>query len=210
MASIDKKYAKSSSHSFPSSVQSVHQKCANVVRDIFEPSEKKVGYRWILGKKLASGDSLEFEKLIEKLHPVILSDIQSAVGDAPFTSEELKERCVAALKGEQHGTTLEDPSILDDGSLVVKRDYRNDAQMGDLMQVLEEVHNQDLTDGQYIGNSDGEWRWNTKVRRTRYALFKLLTFVQFNILNIIFICNLYLCLYYQYIITLYMLNIIHR
>ena len=140
------------------------QKCADVVRDIFEQSEKKVGYSWILGKKLASGDSLEFEKLIEKLHPVILSDIQTAVGDAPFTPEELKERRVAALKGEQHGTTFGDPSILDNGSSTRK----NDAQMGDLMQVLEEIHNQDLTDGQNIGNSDEDG--STKVRRTRYAI----------------------------------------
>ena len=146
------------------------QKCANVVRDIFEQSETKVGYSWILGKKLASGDSLEFEKLIEKLHPMILSNIQTAVGDAQFTPEELKERRVAALQGEQHGTTLEDPSILDDGSQSVNggSTRKNDAQMGDLMQVLEEVHNQDLTDGQNIGNSDEDG--STKVRRTRYAI----------------------------------------
>ena len=47
----------------------------------------------------------------------------------------------------------------------------SNAQMGDLMQVLEEVHNQDLTDGQ-SDKKDNEEDGNssTKVRRTRYAI----------------------------------------
>ena len=47
----------------------------------------------------------------------------------------------------------------------------SNAQIGDLMQVLEEVHNQDLTDGQ-SDKKDNEEDGNssTKVRRTRYAI----------------------------------------
>lgn len=146
------------------------QQCATVVQSIFEQSERKVGYSWILGKKLASGDMLEVEKLIDQLHPVILSNIKSAIGDAAYTPEELKERRVAALKLERHDNVVE--SALDEGGVSMNSNTRkNDAQMGDLMQVLEEVHNQDLTDKRSDGgNISAEDGGSTKVRRQRYAI----------------------------------------
>lgn len=145
------------------------QQCATVVQSIFEQSERKVGYSWILGKKLASGDMLEVEKLIDQLHPVILSNIQFAIGDAAYTPEELKERRVAALKLECHDNV---ESALDEGGVSMSNSNtrKNDAQMGDLMQVLEEVHNQDLTDKRSDGGNSAEDGGSTKVRRQRYAI----------------------------------------
>lgn len=137
------------------------QKCAGVVRNMFEESEQRAGYSWILGKKLASGDSLELEKLAEDLQPIILTDIQSAVGDAAFTPEEMKERRVEALKVENESPTV---------SMPTGGNQMSDAQMGGLMEILEEVHTQDLTDKQNAtGSEDGD-NASTKVRRTRYAI----------------------------------------
>ena len=55
---------------------SLASKCAEVVRNIFYESEKRVGYSWILGKKLASGDALEMENLVYQLDPVIMPRLQ--------------------------------------------------------------------------------------------------------------------------------------
>ncbi|KAL9185352.1 hypothetical protein ACHAXT_003129 [Thalassiosira profunda] len=138
----------------------VAQKCAEVVRRTFEDSEKRVGYSWILGKKLAGGDALELEKLTDEMRPVILADIQRAVGDAAFTAEELKERRVAALQEEHEvvgGESL--PSVAG-----------KEAQMGELMQILDQVHTQDLTDEQKAESGDQGEGKTTTVRRTRYAI----------------------------------------
>jgi len=128
------------------------EKCADVVRKMFEESEKKAGYGWILGRKLASGDSLETENLVEEIQTVVSTEIQSVIGDAAYTPEELKERRVAALKEE----------------VVVNRSVTRDAQLGGLMDILEEVHKADLPDGQNTeSNVDAA---SGKVRRTRYAI----------------------------------------
>jgi len=137
------------------------EKCANIIGNIFTQSEKRVGYSWILSKKLASGDRLEVDNVIDQLQPVILSEIQEVVGDAAYNEEELKERRVKALNVDQEDST----SMLDNGTST------SNAQMGDLMQVLEEVHNQDLTDGQSDKKDNEEdSKSSTKVRRTRYAI----------------------------------------
>jgi hypothetical protein len=138
------------------------QKCANVVRNIFQDSERRVGYSWILGKKLASGDALELDNLCDRLQPVILSELHAAVGDAAFTPDELKERRVAALKV--------DNDI--DGNQSSNGVGKLNAPMGDLMEILEEVHNQDLIDGRNDGggDDDGGNNTSTRVRRTRYAI----------------------------------------
>lgn len=146
---------------------SLARKCAGVVRKMFEESEKRVGYSWILGKKLASGDTLEVEKLVDELQPVILSELQSAVGDAAFTPEELKERRVAALKEDNESSTQS--SILD-GNKPINGSRKQDAQMSDLMEILEEVHSQDLTDERKGSNDEDGNTNSTKVRRTRYAI----------------------------------------
>jgi hypothetical protein len=139
------------------------EKCANIIGNIFTQSEKRVGYSWILGKKLASGDRLEVDNLIDQLQPVILSEIQGEVGDAAYTKEELKERRVKALNVDQEDS--DSTSMLGNGTST------SNAQMGDLMQVLEEVHNQDLTDGQSKkDNEEEDGNSSTKVRRTRYAI----------------------------------------
>jgi len=141
------------------------QKCAEVVGTRFEESEKKAGYSWILGKRLASGDVMEMDKLVDKLYPIILNDIQSAVGDAAFTPEELKERRVAALKVENE--LLQQPIDLT-GSEKGSGGGKNATQMGDLMEILEEVHTQNLTDEHSTKGEDESTQ--TKVRRTRYVI----------------------------------------
>lgn len=129
------------------------QKCADVVRNIFQESERRVGYSWILGKKLASGDSLELDNFVHQLQPVILSELQAAVGDAAFTPDELKKRRVVALKVENDI----------DGNQLSNGGGKLDAHMSDLMGILEEVHNDESDD--HDSNSS-----STKVRRTRYAI----------------------------------------
>ena len=128
------------------------EKCADVVRKMFEESEKRAGYGWILGRKLASRDSLEAENLVEEIQTVVSTEIQSVIGDAAYTAEELKERRVAALKEEDVGN----------------RSVGRDAQLGGLMDILEEVHKADLPDGDNAEiNVDAA---SGKVRRTRYAI----------------------------------------
>jgi len=128
------------------------EKCADVVRKMFEESEKQAGYGWILGRKLASRDSLETENLVEELRTVVSTEIQSVIGDAAYTAEELKERRVAALKETK----------------VVNRGVGRDAQLSGLMEILEEVHKADLPDGENAeSNVDAI---SGKVRRTRYAI----------------------------------------
>eukprot|EP00985_Skeletonema_marinoi_P026810 scaffold21131_cov194-Skeletonema_marinoi.AAC.6 len=128
------------------------EKCADVVRKMFEESEKRAGYGWILGRKLASRDSLEAENLVEEIQTVVSTEIQSVIGDAAYTAEELKERRVAALKEEDVGN----------------RSVGRDAQLGGLMDILEEVHKADLPDGDNAeSNVDAA---SGKVRRTRYAI----------------------------------------
>jgi len=139
------------------------RKCAGTVRKIFEESEKKLGYSWILGKKLASGDAMELERLVDEMHPIIVNDVQSAVGDARFAPDELKERSLAALKVAPESTQRLE---LNGGSASSRID-KSDAQMGGLMEILEEVHSEDLTDAKMSGE-DGT-NSSTKVRRTRYA-----------------------------------------
>ena len=145
---------------------SLATKCANVVRKLFQESERKVGYSWILGKKFAVGDEIVLTNLIENLHSVILTDIQLAVGDAAFTPDELKERRVAALKIEKQQDVGYQSS---NGNIVGAS--RSDASMGDLMGLLEEVHSQDLVDAEKSSddNEDGI-NTTTKVRRARYAI----------------------------------------
>jgi hypothetical protein len=149
---------------------SLATKCANVVRTLFQESERKVGYSWILGKKFAVGDELVLSNLIENLHSVILTDIQLAVGDAAFTPDELKERRVAALKVEKQ------QDIISNGyqSANIVGAGRSDASMGDLMGLLEEVHSQDLVDAdkndKSSDNNEDGINTTTKVRRARYAI----------------------------------------
>ncbi|KAL3767987.1 hypothetical protein ACHAWU_005445 [Discostella pseudostelligera] len=138
--------------------------CAEVVKRIFYESEKRVGYSWILGKKLASGDALEVENLIDQLQPVILSEMQSIVGDAAFTPEEIKERRVAALKRIQSDSSLDVSTQQSNGA------GKRDAQMTDLMEILEDVHRHKIPDAQNA-KSDEDGNDSSKVvRRTRYAI----------------------------------------
>jgi hypothetical protein len=136
------------------------KKCADAVRSIFQDSERRAGYSWILGKKLASGDALEVDKLVDQLQSAILSELQAAVGDAAFTPGELKERRVAALKMENDIS----------GNQLSAGVGRLDTYMGDLMGVLEEVHNQDLIDGRNDNCDDDGNNTSAKVRRMRYAI----------------------------------------
>lgn len=139
------------------------QKCAGIVRQIFEASEKRVGYSWILGKKLASGDALELEKLTDELQPIILSEIQAIVGESAYTPEEIKERRVAALQVVEHNAEQQSINMLagGDGSQQSGESSASiaDAQMGELLGLLDDVS----------GEGDGN-ATSTKVRRTRYTI----------------------------------------
>jgi hypothetical protein len=130
---------------------SLAEKCAEVVRKMFQDSEKRAGYSWILGKKIASRDSLESETLIDELQSVLSIELQSLIGDAAYTSEELKERRVIALKEED----------------VAKRSYGS-RDAGGLLDIFEEVHKSDLSDGINAENKSDST--SGKVRRTRYAI----------------------------------------
>ncbi len=139
-------------------------KCAEVVKNIFYESEKRVGYSWILGKKLASGDAMEVENLVDQLKPVILSEMQSNVGDAAFTPDEIKERRVAALK------------ILKPESLTVQQELqtlqsnggKQNVQLNDLMEILEEDPKSNILDMQNAASDENGK--NAILRRTRYAI----------------------------------------
>ena len=146
------------------------EKCAEVVRRMFEESEKKAGYGWILGRKLATRDSLESDNLIDELQLVILTEIHSVIGDAAYTAEELKERRVAALKEED---VAKNGSAGGSGG----GGRRDNAQLGGLLEIFEEVQKNDLSDGSRDGSSEGDSASNNmdsstpgKVRRTRYAI----------------------------------------
>lgn len=145
------------------------EKSAEVVRRMFEESEKKAGYGWILGRKLATRDSLESDNLIDELQSVILTEIHSVIGDAAYTAEELKERRVAALKEED---VAKNRSAGSSGG-----GRRDNAQLGGLLEIFEEVQKNDLSDGSRDGSSEGDSASNNmdsstpgKVRRTRYAI----------------------------------------
>ena len=153
LATLSKEETTSDNVSHNIFTMTLAEKCADVVRKMFEESEKRAGYGWILGRKLASRDSLEAENLIDKIQTVVSTEIQSVIGDAAYTAEELKERRVAALKEED----------------VVNRSVGRDAQLGGLMDILEEVHKADLPDGENSQNSSVDAS-SGKVRRTRYAI----------------------------------------
>lgn len=146
------------------------EKCAEVVRRMFTESEKKAGYGWILGRKLATRDSLESDNLIDELQSVILTELHSVIGDAAYTAEELKERRVAALKEED---VAKNGSAGGSGG----GGRRDNAQLGGLLEIFEEVQKNDLSDGSRDGSSEGDSAsYNVdsstpgKVRRTRYAI----------------------------------------
>lgn len=153
LATLSKEEATSDNVSHNIFTMTLAEKCADVVRKMFEESEKRAGYGWILGRKLASRDSLEAENLIDEIQTVVSTEIQSVIGDAAYTAEELKERRVAALKKED----------------VVNRSVGRDAQLGGLMDILEEVHKADLPDGENAESSNADAA-SGKVRRTRYAI----------------------------------------
>ena len=146
------------------------EKCAEVVQRMFTESEKKAGYGWILGRKLATRDSLESDNLIDELQSVILTEIHSVIGDAAYTAEELKERRVAALKEEDVAKNGSAGGSAGGGR-------RDNAQLGGLLEIFEEVQKNDLSDGSRDGSSEGDSASNNmdsstpgKVRRTRYAI----------------------------------------
>mmetsp|Transcript_18530 Transcript_18530/g.38864 ORF Transcript_18530/g.38864 Transcript_18530/m.38864 type:complete len:342 (-) Transcript_18530:57-1082(-) len=140
------------------------QKCADVVRQIFAESEQRVGYSWILGRKVASGDAMEMERLVDEFQPLILSEIQSYIGDAAYTPEALKERRVASLKQSSVNESAENMESPGNDSDVSNQSV----QFGGLVEVLQEVHKNDLPD---VGQSNAENAAQfQKTKRTRYAI----------------------------------------
>ncbi len=147
-------------------------KCAEVVKNIFYESEKRVGYSWILGKKLASGDAMEVENLVDRLEPVILSEMQSNVGDAAFSPEEIKERRVAALMflKPESSTVQQEQHLNVNVSTLVSNEGKRDVLLNDLMEILEEDHKSDILDVQNATSDENGKHASKIVRRTRYAI----------------------------------------
>ena len=104
---------------------------------------------------------MELDNLTENLHPVILFEMQAIVGDAAFTPEQLKERRVAALKVERAMDGNQSSGVVG----------KSDASMGNLMELLEEVHSQDLVHVRnHKADDDDGSNTSAKVRRARYAI----------------------------------------
>ena len=152
LAILSKEETTSDNVSYNNFTMTLAEKCTDVVRTMFEESEKKAGYGWILGRRLASRDSMETETLVEEMEVVVANEIQSIIGEAAYTEEELKERRVAALKQEDTG----------------KKSVGREAQLGGLMDILEEVHKADLPGGEKTDETADST--SGKVRRTRYAI----------------------------------------
>jgi hypothetical protein len=129
------------------------EKCTRTIGDIFADSDKRPGYTWIMARKLASGDNMESSRFTNAIQQIITDELRTVVGDVVWSEEELKQKRVSELKAE-----------LND----VKVNHLGDnAQLSGLVEMLEQVHEEDLVDGvkkSDVGNSDG------KVKRTRYAI----------------------------------------
>lgn len=132
---------------------SVSEKCTRAIGDIFADSDKRPGYTWILARKLASGDIMESSRVTDAIRQIITDELRDVVGDALWSEEELKQRKVSELKSELNAS---------------KTNLSGDAQLSGLVEMLEQVHEEDLVGGvkksEEGGISDG------KVKRTRYAI----------------------------------------
>ena len=134
----------------PTLLSTISEKCTRAIGDLFSQSDRRVGYNWILAHKLASGDVAETTKLTDTIKQIMKGEMQNAVGDILWSKEELKQRRVTELEAELN-------EVHDNASA-------EDAQMSGLVEMLEQVHGEDLMSG--VKSAEGA----DKVKRTRYAI----------------------------------------
>jgi hypothetical protein len=129
---------------------SVSERCTQAVGEIFAQSDKRPGYTWILARKLASGDVMESSQVADAIRRIITDEMRSAVGDVVWTEEELKQRKVAELKADLHDIRLNASS----------------GELSGLVEMLEQVHEEDLVGGVKKNDVGAEGT----LKRTRYAI----------------------------------------
>ena len=127
------------------------EKCTRAIGEIFAQSDRRPGYTWILARKLASGDAMESSRVTDAIQQIVTTEIRSAVGDAVWTEEELKQKKVSELKAE----------------LIDARVNTSSGELSGLVEMLEQVHEEDLVDDV---KKKGERTSDEKVKRTRYAI----------------------------------------
>lgn len=149
------------------------QKCAAEVGLLFSESERRgiPGFNWIQGRKLASGDALELDRLAERLLPLVDAEIRSVVGESALSEEEVKEKRVVELQRwqeEQLRRGREGTGEFSSFTQSASVEKVSSAEMGGLMEVLGEVHSSELGgDGSDASNgNDGA----KTVKRTIYAI----------------------------------------
>ncbi|KAL7476077.1 hypothetical protein ACHAW6_001954 [Cyclotella cf. meneghiniana] len=141
----------------PSFSLALSEKCTDAVRSIFARSDAKPGYAWIAARKLAAADPAESARFADALRRVIVREMREAAGDAVWNEEEKKERRVVEL---QAGV---DEDVGYGGGGV-------EAQMSGLVEVLQQVHEEDLVDGKILNEDEGAIVERGKVKRMRYAI----------------------------------------
>lgn len=146
-------------NAFPSFNFSLSEKCTAAVQSLFAQSDNRPGYTWILARKLASGDVMESSRVTDAIRQVIAEEVRNFAGDVVWTEEELKKRRVEELKGEAH-----ELAVLREGMK-----GGSNGQMSGLVEMLQQVHEEDLVDDKKLkeGSSSSE---GGKVKRTRYAI----------------------------------------
>lgn len=127
------------------------EKCTLAIGEVFAQSDRRPGYTWILARKLASGDAMESSRVTDAIQQIVTTEIRSAVGDAVWTEEELKQKKVSELKAE----------------LIDARVNTSSGELSGLVEMLEQVHEEDLVDDV---KKKGERTSDEKVKRTRYAI----------------------------------------
>ena len=110
---------------------SVAEKCTAAVGDIFSDSDRKPGYTWILARKLASGDAMESSRVADAIRQIVTEELRRNVGDVVWSPEELKDKRVGELKSELSTSHTS---------------HSGDAQLSGLVEMLEQVHEEDLVE----------------------------------------------------------------
>ena len=133
------------------------EKCTAAIQSLFARSDAKPGYAWIMARKLASADPAESARVADALRRVIAQEMREAAGDAVWNEEEKKQRRVVEL---QAGL----------GEDVGRERSGVEAQMSGLVEVLQQVHEEDLVDGNILKEDEGASLERGKVKRMRYAI----------------------------------------
>ena len=134
-------------------VMSVSEKCTQAVGDIFAQSDRRPGYTWILARKLASGDAMESSRVTDAIRQIMTHEMRNIVGDIVWSEDELKQKKAAELNTVFNERANNANTV--------------DASMGGLVEMLQQVHQDDLANDTKKGMETIE---DSKVKRTRYAI----------------------------------------